>query len=171
MQPRDGINALLITAVSSHEQLIKETLERINSYLPNSTTVLSIIGMKNCDKNGKCDPIFPLFEDVSYEVSTNCLMKFKSYTNKPPKEDHSVKIIDDYNITDRLIYLFYDVKNIYFIVPFTSLICVFLYYNLPNINGFSEFLEQNLFPIIGLLLGVLSIIPAYFKYFHNFFKK
>ena len=168
-KPKNKGNVLLITALSSHEKLIKKTLNVVKEDSPNSgKSVLSIIGMvtrisENTTKG--------MVEDPSH----SCLIKLISDIRPDASKNHTVDSDIDYNISDHLRdlknFFIHDMRGISAIVLFPSLILVLVYYNLPIINGFIDFLKQNLILIISLIIGVLGIPSAYFRYFHDFFKK
>ena len=174
------INVLLITALSSHDELIKKTL---NPHIVSSKSksVLSIINMKTrIDDKTTVGP--------SKDDSHTCLINFESEQrpNIPKEDDHSiVSDIDydfsdykkdlniddkDYNFIDYLKDFFRDVRGISVLVLFLSLVCVIVYYNPPNINGFFDFLKQNR---DSLIIGVVTSIigSAIFVYMFKKFSK
>jgi uncharacterized integral membrane protein len=169
--PENGkINVLLITALSSHEKLIKESLDSVNNeYNLQHRSVLSIIGMETIDKDGKVSRIPESFEGASHTY----LIKFTSDQRPDAKEDHTIKTNIDYNLIDRLKDFFRDLKNIPILALIILLICVFGYYNPPDINGFFEVLRQNRVPlIIGVVASaIVSAIVLGLQYIVKKFQK
>lgn len=154
-EPGTRINVLLITALSSHEELIKETLDTVNRYSPQSKSVLSIIGIETVNTDGKIEPIPSSFEDAFH----TCLIKFTSDQRPNAKKDHTIEPNIGYNSIDYLKDFFRDMRNILILAPIILLICVVGY---PTIKGFFEiFLRQDK----NLLIGVLGVILMVIFYF------
>jgi hypothetical protein len=160
----EEFNVLLITAMSLHRELIEEALNGIGKKLqPKSRSVLSIIAMRTRKKGDDCDfkedKIPKMFKTDSCEAPHTYLMEFCSDQRPDVSEDHKVTSNIEYNfsdyLTDQKYYFLYDVRGISAIVLSFSFIFVLVYYNLLNINGLIEFLEQNR---ANLIIGVAATI-------------